>query len=81
MWVSKVNARGRQYFYLSVYDNARKRKEKHVFSLGRRKQAVDQMREWLYSHNVPPYLEDLGCDMSKVKGWVRKLEEKELQAM
>lgn len=73
MWLNRVKARSRNYYYLTVYCSKSTRKERNVYALGTEKEAGLTLKNWLHSKNVPAYLSALGCSEPKIKEWKKKV--------
>lgn len=73
MWVNRVTARGRQYFYLAVYCPNSSRKERNIYALGKKEEATTTLDYWIKSKRVPHYLVDFGLNLPKVEKWLKKI--------
>lgn len=75
MFLSKVKAKGKVYYYAYVYDGNAERGTRSVYSLGRTEKAIDQISAWKKAQkNIPGELIELGLQVENLDKWIEKIK-------
>lgn len=71
MYISRVKSKGNYYFY--AYSYVYQDKKKIVASLGKKEEALENLREW--KEKIPDYLVDEGIKNRDIDNWIKKISD------
>lgn len=75
MFLSRVKAKGRYYFYIYIYDNQQENFKKSIYSLGEKNKALQVIEDWKANNKIPVELIKMGLKKEKIERWRKKIEE------